>query len=240
MSTDWQPSTLEQWRPIDCPDGDEEGAASPFTHWLHDLRQPLTTLRRIAGALPLQYDGYVQLPEVVALEAACRQLEDMLESITDLHKVSTGDLVGRGARFDVRAAIGELVLSRQAKARAAGLHLGALLPGDRAFVISDRTLVMRMVSNLLENAFKHGHQGGRVTVSLQVDETHFCVEVQDDGPGFSPGFELTSAGSRRASGGGQGLGLLFCAHACRALGGQLALSEGPGAHLKVELPTGLH
>lgn len=241
MTTIWETSMNDEWRNLACPTDEIEPNSSFFKHWLHDVRQPLTTLRLIAGTLPAHAESLPESAELQALNAACRQMEEMVASMADFYSLATGDLADQGASFDVCAMLAELVQSRQPRARAVGQYLGALLPSGPAKIVSDRTLLSRVISNLLENAFTHGRPGGRVTVTLQQEGSTVRINVEDDGPGFSPDFELTQSGARRAKGQGQGIGLLFCTRAVRALGGQLAVHDGPGgARLRVELPCGFH
>jgi signal transduction histidine kinase len=70
-----------------------------------------------------------------------------------------------------------------------------------------------------------------VTVALDRLDGHLTMEVSDDGCGFDP----TNATARR-----KGLGLISLAERVRMLGGELAITAGPGngTHLAVTLPAG--
>jgi PAS domain S-box-containing protein len=82
-----------------------------------------------------------------------------------------------------------------------------------------------IVSELLTNAVTHGLAGrseGKVEVALTREEDGFCLQVQDDGPGFLPG-----EGRRTSS----GLGLV--GGLARQLHGDLTVTRNPGACCRV-------
>jgi PAS domain S-box-containing protein len=82
-----------------------------------------------------------------------------------------------------------------------------------------------MLSELLTNALTHGLAGrdtGKVSVSLAREGEGFCLQVEDDGPGFTPGK------SHRSS---SGLGLV--SGLARQLGGSLTVTGRPGACCRI-------
>jgi len=99
----------------------------------------------------------------------------------------------------------------------------------------------RMVSNLLDNALRHGR--GPVAVTARGADERVVIEVRDRGPGFPPDFlphafgRFTRADVAR-TGGGSGLGLAITATLAVRYGGQVAAANhtGGGAVLTVTLP----
>ena len=82
-----------------------------------------------------------------------------------------------------------------------------------------------MLSELLTNALTHGLAGrdtGKVSVSLAREGEGFCLQVEDDGPGFTPG-----ENHRNSSGLGLVSGL------ARQLGGTLTVPGRPGACCRI-------
>ena len=82
-----------------------------------------------------------------------------------------------------------------------------------------------ILSELLTNALTHGLAGrdtGKVWVSLAREGEGFCLQVEDDGPGFTPGK------SHKHS---SGLGLV--SGLARQLGGTLTVPGRPGACCRI-------
>lgn len=232
----------DKWHDLESPEAPEEGSMDLLKYWVHDLKQPLTALKLIANSAPGAVEADGSSPEWAALRPVCDQIEALVEALADFDRMSTGDLGKDKTRFDVNALVAELVQGFQPRAQSLNSRLCAVLPGSPVFMSSDRRLLCRVLSNLIDNALAHGRADGRVTVWVESSGTQVRLRVEDDGPGFPPEIDITNMGTRRVSGRrGFGLGLLFCARACRALSGTLSAYSGPGgAKIRVELPTDVH
>jgi two-component system phosphate regulon sensor histidine kinase PhoR len=107
------------------------------------------------------------------------------------------------------------------------------------------------VSNLVDNAIKHGKEGGRVTVSGKVDPSGCTLEVKDDGPGIPAGdlpriferFYRVDKGRSREMG-GTGLGLSIVKHIVESHEGTLHAESrlGVGTRFVIRIPgaSGAH
>ncbi len=51
---------------------------------------------------------------------------------------------------------------------------------------ADQTLMIRLWSNLLQNAIRYGKQGGHIWVSVEKEENQIRMSVKDDGIGIAP------------------------------------------------------
>jgi two-component system osmolarity sensor histidine kinase EnvZ len=100
----------------------------------------------------------------------------------------------------------------------------------------------RCLSNLIDNAMKHGRQ---VRVTLSRLDRMAEIHVDDDGPGIAPEqrdeamkpFRRLDEG-RNLQSGGVGLGLAIANDIARAHGGELVLGDSPDGGLRatVRLP----
>jgi signal transduction histidine kinase len=102
------------------------------------------------------------------------------------------------------------------------------------FVTGDRDLLFDAVANLIDNAIKHGRDGGEVTVEVGQENGAAIISIADDGPGipasesqqvFKRFYRLER--SRRTP--GNGLGLSLVAAVARLHGARIELADGaPG------------
>jgi signal transduction histidine kinase len=139
----------------------------------------------------------------------------------------------------------------------AGRHAGAFRQSEVALAVeappglpavkADGARLVRLLSNLLDNARRHTPPGGTVRLAARADANAVTVEVEDTGPGIDPDvlphvferyYRGTDARTRRA--GGTGLGLAIARAIAEAHGGRLEAESLPdaGARFRLTLPLG--
>jgi CheY-like chemotaxis protein len=125
-------------------------------------------------------------------------------------------------------------------------HLALHLPTRAAVVNGDRTRLVQVFANVLNNAAKYTSDGGHVEVRVDVEGDQVEFSVRDDGVGIAPDllphvFELFTQAERSPdrSQGGLGLGLALVKSLVELHGGRVAAySNGPGSgsRFTVRLP----
>ncbi len=96
----------------------------------------------------------------------------------------------------------------------------------------DRSLIERVINNLLSNAVHHTAAGGKIDITVRRIPGFIEVEVSDDGAGIPEGykekiFEKFIQVERRQAHlrTGTGLGLTFCKMAVQAHGGTIRVES---------------
>jgi signal transduction histidine kinase len=99
----------------------------------------------------------------------------------------------------------------------------------RARVTADRSLLQRVIENILDNSLRHTPRHGRVAISMRVDDD---VEIafSNTGPAIPVSdrrriFEKFARLDGPTVPGNAGLGLYFCKRAVEALGGAIEVRE---------------
>jgi two-component system sensor histidine kinase KdpD len=125
-------------------------------------------------------------------------------------------------------------------ARRVDTHLEDRLPLLRC----DAPLLVQLLDNLIDNAFKYGGGGTVEVVARRADGT-VVIAVQDRGPGVPAEwreriFEAFQrapqpAAAAEAARRGAGVGLAVCRAVARAHGGELVLRDRPGGGSSFEL-----
>jgi signal transduction histidine kinase len=201
----------------------------------HDLRTPLFTLR---GSLEALERG---LGDGRYLGLAQDRATHLDRLVTDLFAFSRLEYAHDAAEW---ADVDVAALAREVAAALSGTHDVRVAAGgaDRAIVRGDPEALQRVLTNLLDNALRHGR--ARVDVTTARANGDVTVEVVDDGPGFDEAdlphvFEPLFRGDRARSGAHAGLGLAIARRLARAHGGDVdaANAAGGGAQLTVRLPA---
>jgi two-component system sensor histidine kinase KdpD len=132
---------------------------------------------------------------------------------------------------------------RTNEARLSQWRIALNLPADLPLILVEATLIVQILSNLLENAAKYTPPGTTITISAAVRERTILLVVADDGPGLPPGdperlFEKFQRGRSESNIVGVGLGLAICRAAARLHGGNIQALDnvGDGARFEITLP----
>ena len=196
----------------------------------HDLKTPLTRLKL---ALAMMTDD----AEITSMRHDVAEMEHMLDEYLAFAR-------GEGGEESLPTDLGELVRDTAAAAARARQRDGvAIIAPEHVTVSVKRAGLRRVLSNLLDNALKHGSQ---VAISLERDERMVEIAVEDNGPGipearreeaFRPFHRLDEG--RNLQSGGSGLGLAIARDITRAHGGDLVLGYSSMGGLKatVRLPV---
>jgi signal transduction histidine kinase len=147
----------------------------------HDLRTPLARMRgRLEKAYHESEYGQALIRETLA------DLDKVLGMFSSLLRISQIESSGRRAGFrtvDLAEIAREVVELFDAAAEEKGGHLKTV--GDeRLLVTGDRDLLFDLVANLVDNAIRHGREGGQVTVEIMRSNRGALISVADNGPGI--------------------------------------------------------
>jgi signal transduction histidine kinase len=203
----------------------------------HELRTPLAAMR--AELEVLAADPNAALADVEAATLVLRRQlarsEGLIDALLALAR-SEPELLAREA-VDLGEIAGEALDNAASDAVARRLHIDAQLAS--ALVVADRRLLTLLVGNLLNNAIKHNHEAGWLTVCTAVETERALLVVANSGsivPADEVG-HLTQAfrrGDRARIGDGHGLGLAIVAAVAHAHHGELTIEPLSDGGLRVE------
>ena len=197
----------------------------------HDLKTPLTRLKLALAMMP---EGDA---EIASMRGDVAEMEHMLDEYLAFAR-------GEGGEESQPTDLGELVRDAAVAAAKARQRDGIAVDAPEHVTVSvKRAGLRRVLSNLMDNALKHG---SKVAISLQRDERMVEIAVEDNGPGipearreeaFRPFHRLDEG--RNLQSGGSGLGLAIARDIARAHGGDLVLGYSSMGGLKatVRLPV---
>ena len=201
----------------------------------HEIRTPLARLRLLVE-LTREKLGDAATPE---------EIEEIDREVVEIDTL-VGDLLA-SSRIDFSAMspkeLDAVEVAKRAMERAAIDPKRLDAPGETVPFEGDATLTARAVTNLIENARRHG--GGVARVHVGNGGPSIRIEVEDDGPGFMPGEErrIFEPFYRRPSGKAEaqslGLGLALVQRIAEAHGGRAYARnrDSGGALVGIELPA---
>jgi signal transduction histidine kinase len=207
----------------------------------HDLRTPLTRMRaRLERTVmePLGRSGYQSLVNdtIVELDTILRTFSSMLR----ISRIEASDDSLRFRRLDLCQMAGEVVELFDAVAEESSVRL--ILSGKEAPIVGDRDLLFDAISNLVDNAIKHGGEGGEVQVAIGRTIAGAVLSVADRGPGVPASerqhvFERFYRLERSRKSPGNGLGLSLVSAVAKLHNAQIEMADNlPGLRIEVRFP----
>ncbi|HEV7767905.1 MAG TPA: ATP-binding protein [Thermoanaerobaculia bacterium] len=210
----------------------------------HEVRTPLAGLKSASETLQHR-DGLTQEYEQQlrsVMERQIARIERLVNDLSELNRIETGELVLQKRPVNLRAVLGELVDDFQERSGSVQFTLH----GDDLVATIDALRAQQIFTNLLDNACKHGGGRGEVSVEIERDNGDAVVRVSDQGPGIPPQdidrvFHRFYRIDRSRSQPGTGLGLAIAKHLVALHGGSIRAFNRPegGATFEVRLPIEL-
>lgn len=208
----------------------------------HDLRQPLQAAMLFFEQVTRQADPQRRDRAIAGVRNGFAEANAMLERMMEHLRIESGAVSVQREAVALGPLFAALADELQPGAQRAGMDLRAL--ASRLHANADRTLLARILRNLLQNAIIHS-QGRKVRLWARGrPDGRLDIFVADDGTGLSPefaaaAFDAYSQGRQAAQrGSGMGLGLSIARELARAMGGDLELVPGRarGAAFRLILP----
>ena len=209
----------------------------------HELKTPIGAVAALADSLSGETETEVvwRLAERIVTES--HRMSRIVDDLLDLSRVEFGG-TEEWTDIDLATVLVEVVSTNQHAAKRQGLGL-SLTGSAELLVRGDRSQLVSVFSNLVDNAIKYSEIGGVVNVSSTINGDEIMVSVTDYGIGiaerdqkriFERFYRVDKARSRAT--GGTGLGLSIVRHIVLEHGGAIDIrsEEGVGSTFTVRLP----
>jgi two-component system, cell cycle sensor histidine kinase PleC len=216
----------------------------------HELRTPLNAIigfsQVMAGEMlgPIATTRYVGYARDIL--ASAEHLLGIINDILDVSKLESGKAELIEEVIDLPAAIAELIVLVEGKAKAADIRLVARQEGEVPLLRGDLRKVKQIILNVMSNAIKFSRGGGEVEIVLKDEARQAVIAVGDRGVGMDPHeVELAMTRFGQVSGpwtrehAGTGLGLPLAIGLAELHGGTLSIvsTKEVGTTVTVTFPA---
>jgi signal transduction histidine kinase/CheY-like chemotaxis protein len=150
----------------------------------HDLRQPLYALTLFSSALRAGETDPDKLTRVMHIEECVSSLDQLFSELLDLSRLEAG--VMHAAIGDVRLDDVFDEVSRNFRILAESRGLRLIVRKTDAWVRTDRTMLARILNNLVSNALRYTDEGGVLVGVRHQDDGRLRIDVWDTGTGIAP------------------------------------------------------
>ncbi|MEH3034221.1 MAG: ATP-binding protein [Aeromicrobium erythreum] len=211
----------------------------------HELRSPLTGIKGFSSTLLTKWDKFSEEQRQLMLEtvdADADRLTRLITELLDAARIDAGRLTLRRGPVKVDEVVRHVLrnISAGGNAESHQVEVG----DDLQVVWGDADRVTQVVTNLVENAMRHGHGLKRILVQNTEHPDYrdgVSLQVHDHGPGIPVEMRqrVFSRFWRSGPGAGSGLGMYIVRGIVEEHGGAIDIqdSEGGGAAIRVWLPV---
>jgi signal transduction histidine kinase len=213
----------------------------------HELRTPLTNIRLfVEEALEdQQRDAAATSRSLNVINDEAQRLERSVAEILSVSQIEAGSFELKRDDVHLDEMLLKLKADHEAQAKEKHITYEFDLPPKLPILHADRDKIALTLHNLVGNALKYTLDGGRVTVSAQVEKGRLTVAVSDTGIGIGPE-EIDKVFEKfyrcnnplAAQVKGSGLGLPIAREIARLHGGDVTVESelGKGSTFALTLP----
>jgi signal transduction histidine kinase len=218
---------------------------------IHDLRNPLTAISTYLQLFAMDAESIPQEHQerLDRCYFFCQELERMIQNLLDISKMEEGKIQLNREKIDLSEVVEEILERFTPTVEERKITLSFSKNGDLPKVHLDRSILKRVIANLVDNAIRYTPKGGAIGVSLDSApwDQVLCLSVKDNGSGLPAEYHqkifdkfeqvrLKKEGDRAGS---SGLGLTLCKMAVEAHGGKIWVESeglGKGCTFHIQLP----
>lgn len=216
---------------------------------IHDLRSPISAVLSAVDMVEDVVHGNdpsgIVIPSLQIARRSAQRVLNLVESMLEIARFQAGKVDLHLAMGDIRNLVEQTLFEYSHQAIQYEISLVNEVPEDLPLILVDQTKIIRVLSNLIENAIKFTPASGSIHVTAKVKDNR-CIEVQirDTGPGIPEEFlekiferfsQIPDQAGRKR---GSGLGLTYCRMAVEAHGGLIwaESTTGSGSTFSFTLP----
>ena len=210
----------------------------------HELRTPLTAIAGWGETIQYAEDPEEIKKGVSVMLRETRRLSSLVEELLEFTAIEGGRLKLHMELMDPAAELEDVVYLYIETLSQQGIKLEYSSDDEIPEITGDPERLRQVFYNLIDNAAKHGGDGGKIDVSIRSSGTIITVTVRDYGKGI-PAEDLPHVKKRFYRGSsqqrGSGIGLAVTNEIVERHGGELIIEsvEGEGTTAIVRLPLTL-
>lgn len=226
-------------------EANENSRANWIADISHEMRTPVAVIQAQIEAMQ---DGVRALDSngLGLLHRKVAGLNNLVDDLFELTLSDIGALNYQKHELTISDLVNTCVEQYQAKAAESGLALQAIIPANRPIQMhGDSKRLEQLLDNLLENAIRYTHSGGKIEIELSETADKIILLVRDSAPTVALEqrekiFERLHRleNSRNRTTGGAGLGLAICSNIVAAHQGTINAEDSAlgGLTIRVEFP----
>lgn len=216
----------------------------------HELKTPLTSMKEAANLLMEGVSGELndkQKRLITIMQQGISRLLQMISELLEISKLESGMVDLQVEPHDINDVVSGFISEIQPYAEKKRINIQVNYLPDGYNVFMDKNKILRVLTNLTQNAIKYSDECSEVELRLNLEDDHITVEIEDHGKGISEEdipliFEKFYQSKATRGHSGIGLGLAISRSIVDAHGGRIYAKSnvGKGSIFSFTLPIHSH
>ena len=208
-----------------------------FSIIAHDLKNPFNSIIGFSNILARQiyennYEGIAKYGMII--QNSSQRAMDLLMNLLEWSRLQTGSIAFKPECIEIVELANEILRSFNDPAQQKSIAIFTEFP-PLAFVFADKEMLSTIFRNLISNALKFTHPGGKIVISAEKKQTEWMITIADNGVGikkeaidklFRIDESYSTMGTQNEK--GTGLGLLLCKEFIEKNGGKIWVESEHG------------
>lgn len=219
-----------------------------FSIMAHDLKSPFNSIVGLTEILAEQvkekdFENIEKIGELIV--GSSQRALDLLTNLLEWSRSQTGTIPFEPGFHEFVSLIDDSIDLVSPQASLKSIKIEKQLP-SAAILYGDKSMLGTVLRNLISNALKYTHPGGRIEISMQEDKDQTTISVADTGIGIEPkrmatlfsiGETFSTPGTHNEK--GTGLGLILCREFIEKHNGKIWAESEPkkGSVFRFSLPV---
>jgi signal transduction histidine kinase/DNA-binding response OmpR family regulator len=188
-----------------------------FANISHEFRSPLTLILGPSESIVTESNEEETRKRASTIKRNAKQLLGLINQLLDLSKLEAGKMELKVTKGNIVSFVKGITMSFESVAEENDITLKAKASNDEIEMYFDKEKMIKIITNLLSNAFKFTQQGETITVRIAEIENNFVeIKVRDTGMGLSEEelphifdrfYQVDSSNTKEHEGTGIGLAL---------------------------------
>ncbi len=153
----------------------------------HDLKNPLTSIIVDTTTVKLYQQknrsGEIS-QKMEEIESTAKRMKDIITKLLDLNAIETGKLNLVISEFDLVDLMNSITEVYKEQALRKGIHLYFNSKAVSLKILSDKSVLMQIIDNIISNAVKFSGSGKSIYVDVDKSNNQSIISIKDEGPGF--------------------------------------------------------
>ena len=189
-----------------------------LTMLAHELRSPVSPISNATQLLKLKANQAGRIDEPLrVIERQINHLKRLIDDMLDVSRITSGKMNILKTKFNLVSLIESICRDYAEQFKRLGLACKTQINDSSIWVQADADRITQVVHNLFNNSLKFTPKGGKITITLSIQEANAVLNFKDTGIGidesavndlFEPFTQAEQSLARSTGGLGLGLSLV--------------------------------